>query len=382
MWNPVLNLLSFQLEFSVSIIMSFHSVNVFIYCINCIKYPFLYCFYMSLDPRWRCRVSARCIWRCSWPRTLMKHTDFIVTRLSFICCCCFLLWLYRCGTTKVHYPFPKMCSTLLLWDYESQKQLTRAGCWLLLGDCWSGLIKISISCSTWPTYRSVGPLFLIYKTAGLCLPEVPTNTTLRAWMNEPVYEPHPPEVTWHAAQWRIRPSCPEQAEIRRCWRKHCGRTPPCYSEPAACGQEDSTAWETDRQVDRWEVNSADQRRGRGGASDPPDGAVVAPGDGDRLLGVQVERPQLALAVTLHQQNRFVPFSDHYLEDLAVLGPRQDPVGLPANAADRQTWKANHTGHVSESSIVKYLLLYVRPSARWFVLQVTEQSFMLWWRSST
>lgn len=83
------------------------------------------------------------------------------------------------------------------------------------------------------------------------------------------------------------------------------------------------------------MNSAAwQQRQRG--SHRPDRAVVTPGDGNRLLGVQVKRPQLTLAVALHQQNRFVPVSDHDLEDLAVLCPRQNPVGLPADAADRQT----------------------------------------------
>ena len=69
--------------------------------------------------------------------------------------------------------------------------------------------------------------------------------------------------------------------------------------------------------------------------DPPDGAVVAPGDGDRLFRVEVERPQLPLTVTLHQQHRFVSVSHHHLKDLTVLRPRQDPVRLPAHAADRQ-----------------------------------------------
>lgn len=79
-----------------------------------------------------------------------------------------------------------------------------------------------------------------------------------------------------------------------------------------------------------------------GGSAQPDGAVIAPGDGDRLFGVQVKCPQLALTVTLHQENRFVPVSDHDLEDLAVLCSRQDPVSLPANTADRQTCNRKHT----------------------------------------
>ena len=162
---------------------------------------------------------------------------------------------------------------------------------------------------------------------------------------------HRPELTWHAAQWRSHPSCPEQVEIRRCWRKHCGRIPPCCSEPAECGRGDSTAWETDRwQTDRWDVNSADQQPGGDGGWDRPDGAVVTPGDSDRLFGVKVERPQLTLTVTLHQQNRFVPVSDHDLKYLAVLRPCQDPISLPANAADGQTWNRKHLWRVFKSSV--------------------------------
>lgn len=178
-----------------------------------------------------------------------------------------------------------------------------------------------------------------------------------------------PEVTWHAAQWRIRPSCLEQVEIHHCWRKHCGQTPPCYSEPAECGQGDSIACETDRQTDRWEINSTYQQPSGGGVSDRPDGAVVAPGDGDRLFGVEVECPQFALTVTLHQQNRFVPVSDHDLEDLAVLRSRQDPVGLPADAADGQTWNRKHSWLFMKQK------LYATPSAC-----LTEH--MMCWSSST
>lgn len=71
--------------------------------------------------------------------------------------------------------------------------------------------------------------------------------------------------------------------------------------------------------------------------DQPDRAVVTPGDSNWLFGVQVQRPQLTLTVTLYQQNRFIPVSDHDLKDLTVLRPCQDAVGLPADAADGQTW---------------------------------------------
>lgn len=125
----------------------------------------------------------------------------------------------------------------------------------------------------------------------------------------------------------------------------------------------------DRQTDRWAINSTYQQPSGGGVSDRPDGAVVAPGDGDRLFGVEVECPQFALTVTLHQQNRFVPVSDHDLEDLAVLRSRQDPVGLPADAADGQTWNRKHSWLFMKKK------LYATPSAC-----LTEH--MMCWSSST
>lgn len=47
------------------------------------------------------------------------------------------------------------------------------------------------------------------------------------------------------------------------------------------------------------MNSADQSPEGGAECHLPDRAVVTSCDSDRLFGVEVERPQLALAVTLH-----------------------------------------------------------------------------------
>lgn len=79
----------------------------------------------------------------------------------------------------------------------------------------------------------------------------------------------------------------------------------------------------------------------------PDGAVVTSCDGHGLLGVQGQGPQLALAVALHQQRRLVSVSHHDLKDLAVLGPGQDPVSLPADAADGQTWDRRTSGGLQQ-----------------------------------
>lgn len=94
--------------------------------------------------------------------------------------------------------------------------------------------------------------------------------------------------------------------------------------------------QTGRERDRG-VISADQRRSSVSVYNQPDGAVVTPGDSNWLFWVQVQCPQLTLTVTLNQQNRFIPVSDHNLKDLTVLCPRQDAVSLPADAADGQTW---------------------------------------------
>jgi len=44
----------------------------------------------------------------------------------------------------------------------------------------------------------------------------------------------------------------------------------------------------------------------------PDGAVVAAGDSQRLFRMNVERPELALAVSLHDEQRFVAVPHHHL----------------------------------------------------------------------
>lgn len=74
------------------------------------------------------------------------------------------------------------------------------------------------------------------------------------------------------------------------------------------------------------------RRPRTAERHLPDGSVIAPRHSNWLFRVQVECPQLALTVTLHEQEGLVAVSDHHLEDLAVLSPGQDPVGLPADTA--------------------------------------------------
>lgn len=57
--------------------------------------------------------------------------------------------------------------------------------------------------------------------------------------------------------------------------------------------------EPSRQTNRGAVNSADPSLEGGAECHLPDGAVVASSDSDGLFGVEVERPQLALAVPLH-----------------------------------------------------------------------------------
>lgn len=51
----------------------------------------------------------------------------------------------------------------------------------------------------------------------------------------------------------------------------------------------------------------------------PDRTIVTSSDSNWLFGMQVEGPQLSLTVTLHQQNRFVPISNHDFKNLTVLG---------------------------------------------------------------
>lgn len=61
-----------------------------------------------------------------------------------------------------------------------------------------------------------------------------------------------------------------------------------------------------------------------------------------------QRPQLALTVTLHDEEGLVAIVNHYLEDLAVLRAHQYVISTPAYAAHRQPyWK--HRQHAEDQA---------------------------------
>lgn len=91
----------------------------------------------------------------------------------------------------------------------------------------------------------------------------------------------------------------------------------------------------------------------------PDRAIVTACHSQRLLGVQGQGPELAFAMALEDEYRLIPLAHNHFKNLAVLGPCQEAVGLPAYAPDRQAWWKKTQRPFTRSTLILGLSQHLR-----------------------